>query len=265
MASVAEAGAAAGAASMAAGVGPTVGVAGRAGAVSALGGSASPSATGADAIAGADGGDTGMGPVTAGAGARGASARGVGAAGTARDWTGDGWAATAERGATSGALGAGATSGALGAGAAGAGRASAASRAGASPGPNTRRFTFSTTTCFVRPWEKLCRTVPCSTGRFSDSVVFGLTVKVFSPTLFGSLISHSSQGRVRAQNLRAPKPIFGKSLAQSSEDRAEPAASACGLPRYRSSRRARDTNPSPAVPPATAACITFVRPNAKSN
>lgn len=256
MAGVAEAAATAGAGSMAAGGGLAVGVAGRAGAVSALGASTGAIAAGADGTAGADGGGAGTGPVTAGASTRGASARGVGAAGTARDWTGDGWAATAERGATTGAPGAGAAV---------AGRAGAASRAGASAGPSTRRFTFSTTTCFVRPWEKLCLTVPCSTGRFSDNVVFGLTVKVFSPTLFGSLISHSSQGRVRAQNLRAPKPIFGKSLAQSSEDRAEPAASACGLPRYRSSRRARDTNPSPAVPPATAACITFVRPNAKSN
>ncbi len=51
-------------------------------------------------------------------------------------------------------------------------------------------MTFSTTTCLERPWEKLWRTVPCSVGRFSDSVFDG-TDKVFSPTLFGSLISTS--------------------------------------------------------------------------
>jgi hypothetical protein len=33
-------------------------------------------------------------------------------------------------------------------------------------GLTTRRFTFSTTTALLRPWEKLWRTVPCSTGRF---------------------------------------------------------------------------------------------------
>ena len=60
-----------------------------------------------------------------------------------------------------------------------------------SPGPRTRRvFTFSTTTCLERPWEKLWRTVPCSAGRFNDSVFEG-TDNVFSPTLFGSLISYS--------------------------------------------------------------------------
>ena len=55
---------------------------------------------------------------------------------------------------------------------AGAGRA-ATPTGGASPGVKMRRFTFSTTTALVRPCEKLCRTVPCSTGRFRCNVVFG--------------------------------------------------------------------------------------------
>ena len=41
------------------------------------------------------------------------------------------------------------------------------------PGPATRRLTFSTTTALLRPCEKLCRTVPCSTGRFRCKVAFG--------------------------------------------------------------------------------------------
>ena len=44
---------------------------------------------------------------------------------------------------------------------------------GASPGVKIRRFTFSTTTALLRPCEKLCRTVPCSTGRFRCNVAFG--------------------------------------------------------------------------------------------
>ena len=51
----------------------------------------------------------------------------------------------------------------------------------------TRRFFVSTTTDFVRPCEKLCRTVFCSDGRFSDS--FGVARwSVFSP---GALVSVS--------------------------------------------------------------------------
>ena len=46
---------------------------------------------------------------------------------------------------------------------------------GSPPGPMTRRFTFSTTTDFERPWLKLCLTMPCSTGRFSVSVFPELT------------------------------------------------------------------------------------------
>ena len=63
----------------------------------------------------------------------------------------------------------------------------------ASPGPRTRRLTFSTTTALLRPCEKLCRTVPCSTGRFRCKVAFaGDAPKVLSPLLFVSLMRFSS-------------------------------------------------------------------------
>jgi hypothetical protein len=81
----------------------------------------------------------------------------------------------------------------------GRGAAGAACEAGAGvatlPGVITRLFTFSTTTCLERPWEKLWRTVPCSVGRFKDRVFGPPTVRVLSPALFGSLISHSPKGR----------------------------------------------------------------------
>ena len=80
------------------------------------------------------------------------------------------------------------------AGAAGAGLAEATERVGfagapapcgaatgaVSPGPRTRRFTFSTRTALLRPCEKLCRTVPCSTGRFRCRVAFGVAPTVLS-------------------------------------------------------------------------------------
>lgn len=75
-----------------------------------------------------------------------------------------------------------------GAAGAGAGAGAAASLGAGLPGVMTRDFTFSTTTCLVRPWEKLWRTVPCSVGRFKDKVFVPLTDRVFSPALFGSLI-----------------------------------------------------------------------------
>src|SRR6266436_1496370 len=58
-----------------------------------------------------------------------------------------------------------------------------------SPGPTVRRFTFSTTTAFVRPWLKLWRTTPCSTLRLSVNVLVGVTVKVFSPGFLVSVIT----------------------------------------------------------------------------
>ena len=71
--------------------------------------------------------------------------------------------------AAGGKRGLGAAGGGAAAGAAGAGRAAAA----ASAGVKIRRFTFSTTTALLRPCEKLCLTVPCSTGRFRCKVAFG--------------------------------------------------------------------------------------------
>src|SRR5271165_6057313 len=80
---------------------------------------------------------------------------------------------------------------AVGAGAGDGARAGAA--AGASPGPATRRFTFSTTTTLLRPCEKLCRTVPCSTGRLRCKVAFGAGApKDLSPVLLVSLMRSSS-------------------------------------------------------------------------
>jgi len=53
-------------------------------------------------------------------------------------------------------------------------------------------LTFSTTTALERPCEKLCRTTPASTGRFSDKVLVGVTLRVESPVFFVSLIRNLS-------------------------------------------------------------------------
>src|ERR1700690_2016279 len=51
----------------------------------------------------------------------------------------------------------------------------------AGPSPPTRRLPrFSTTTCLVRPWLKLCFTVPVSTRGLSVKVLFG-TLSFLSP------------------------------------------------------------------------------------
>ena len=63
----------------------------------------------------------------------------------------------------------------------------------APPGATGRRLTVSTTTAFERPWEKLWRTMPCSTGRFRDSVL-GDTWRVLSPGFFVSVIPLRSCG-----------------------------------------------------------------------
>src|SRR5215475_2252718 len=48
--------------------------------------------------------------------------------------------------------------------------------------PGARVFTFSTSTCLVRPWLKFWRTTLCSTPRaFSDSVLLEPTLNFFSP------------------------------------------------------------------------------------
>src|SRR5882757_200880 len=64
-----------------------------------------------------------------------------------------------------------------------------ASLAGASP-PTRRLPRFSTTTCLVRPWLKLWRTVPVSTRGLSVKVLVG-TLSVLSPGDFVSTIQQS--------------------------------------------------------------------------
>ena len=61
--------------------------------------------------------------------------------------------------------------------------------AGASP-PTRRLPRFSTTTCLVRPWLKLWRTVPVSTRGLSVKVLVG-TLSVLSPGDFVSTIQQS--------------------------------------------------------------------------
>ena len=68
-------------------------------------------------------------------------------------------------------------------------RLRAASVAGPSP-PRRRLPRFSTTTCLVRPWLKLWRTVPVSTRGFSVKVLVG-TLSVLSPGVLVSTIHQS--------------------------------------------------------------------------
>ena len=78
---------------------------------------------------------------------------------------------------------------------AGGGGATTVSRGGCvSPGAIARRFTFSTTTAFERPCEKLWRTMPASTGRFKVSFLAGATLSVVSPGFLVSFISISIPG-----------------------------------------------------------------------
>ena len=67
--------------------------------------------------------------------------------------------------------------------------AGGASAVGMSP-PMRRLPRFSTTTCLVRPWLKLWRTVPCSTRGLSVKVLVG-TLSVLSPGVFVSTIQQS--------------------------------------------------------------------------
>ncbi len=63
-----------------------------------------------------------------------------------------------------------------------------------------RRFTFSTTTALVRPWEKLWRTTPVSGGRcFKCRVFGGETLRVLSPLFSLSLIRFPTPGPFDAQ------------------------------------------------------------------
>src|SRR6478609_4825692 len=84
--------------------------------------------------------------------------------------------------------GAGRASGALtGAALATTGSGACVSVAGAASPPTRRLPRFSTTTCLVRPWLKLCFTVPVSTRGLSVKVLVG-TVSFFSPGEFLSTI-----------------------------------------------------------------------------
>src|SRR5690606_18152487 len=67
--------------------------------------------------------------------------------------------------------------------------AGAAVGSGLPSGRANLRFLVSTTTAFVRPCEKLCRTVPCS-GRLSVSVFFVLTSSVLSSPVLLSVIPY---------------------------------------------------------------------------
>ena len=89
-----------------------------------------------------------------------------------------------------------------------------------------RRLT-STTTDFERPWEKLCFTVFCSTGRFSVRVLGGDTVRVLSPGFFGSVIpmwvlrlQSLSRSRQRADLLLAM--VLSENAQADASDRGKP-------------------------------------------
>ena len=113
------------------------------------------------------------------------------------------------RGAAGG--GAGRVGGALaGAGAALAATGSGAcgSVAGASP-PTRRLPRFSTTTCLVRPWLKLWRTVPVSTRGLSVKVLVG-TLSVLSPGVLVSTIQQSQSCLSRACPHSLYRRILGR-------------------------------------------------------
>src|SRR5207244_11845416 len=94
-------------------------------------------------------------------------------------------------GGWAGGLAAGRASGALTGAAALAATGSGACVSGAGASPGRRRLPrFSTTTCLVRPWLKLWRTVPVSTRGLSVKVLLG-TLSGLSPEVFLSTIQQS--------------------------------------------------------------------------
>ena len=121
----------------------------------------------------------------------------------------------------------------------------------ASPGPATRRFTFSTTTALLRPWLKLWRTTPCSTPpRLSVSVFVEVTLS-FSPVfLVVSVIRVHFYTRSVPRRLSPAQPLRPSGRIAGPKPFQAPAAR---------------QNVSLAGPASRAACITFGRPNAKSN
>ena len=129
----------------------------------------------------------------------------------------------------------------------GATRRGAAASAFASAAPMTRRLTFSTTTCLLRPWLKLWRTTPCSTPRLQRQRLVGdaqllvarcsssqlIPIPVLRAAVSGAPLSASGLFR-----LAGPKALM-RACARESASLAGPAS--------------------------RAACTTFDRPNAKSN
>src|SRR5262249_9604252 len=83
-----------------------------------------------------------------------------------------------------------------------AGAAGGAASAWGLVGAAVRLLTFSTTTCLLRPWLKLCRTVPVSVRGFSDSVFEG-TLSFFSP---GVLVSAILRPRTYASVVARRRP-----------------------------------------------------------
>ena len=135
-----------------------------------------------------------------------------------------------------------------GVGCAGAG-AAAASRLRPRLARPMRRFTFSTTTALVRPWLKLWRTTPGSARGFSVSVLFEATLSFFSPGVLrfahSDPVPDSHSGCLCRRAVR-PRParIAGPKALDALTAREEALL---------------------AGPASRAACITFDRPNAKSN
>src|SRR5262249_56554224 len=112
----------------------------------------------------------------------------------------------AGRGGGGGGVGAAGGGRGLGAGPGPAGGAGAGAGSGLASG--RRLLTFSTTTALVRPWLKLCLTMPCSTpGRLSVRVALaGVTVS-FSPGCLVSVIPIPYLGPLARIELRPHRPV----------------------------------------------------------
>src|SRR5271170_2548804 len=107
----------------------------------------------------------------------------------------------------------------------------------ASPGPETRRLTFSTTTALLRPWLKLWRTTPCSTpARLSVSVLAGATLSLSLLFLVVSdiPIQFRSHERLRTNNyhrLSWPRPGSSRLSHPGPDRRSETVPSAANAPK----------------------------------
>src|SRR5690606_33820503 len=120
--------------------------------------------------------------------------------------------------------------GAAGAGPAGAGFGeNTAAASGFSPGLTNLRV-VSTTTDLVRPCEKFCRTVLCSTpGRFNVSVYLGVTLNVLSSPDFVSLIPHPLR---RLRRRQRPQALPNRPGNRPGSGPAQPCASQPPCPRH---------------------------------